>query len=85
MQHYAIVQTFKNVKLSEKERLKSLMETRPTSVIVNCFLMCKQRASITFTLKEALRLWADFTPSWPFSEHYNFPPEVVLKICEVFQ
>lgn len=54
MQHSEITPTFKNVKHSEEERRKTLLEawtTRSTWVIFNCFLMCKQRSSITFTLK----------------------------------
>lgn len=75
MQHHGTAQTFKNVKHSEEERLKILLEawtTWSTSVIFNCFLMCKQRIWITFTLKHLSSLII-LHPHSHFLNTHHFP------------
>lgn len=59
---YGIIQTFKNLKHSEEDRLQTLLKTWTTwstSVIFNCFVMCKQRTSDHFHT-DALKLSDNF-------------------------
>lgn len=77
---------------SDIQKCKALREGKTkisygnTNHFSNCQLLSDVQAkSLDHFHTEALKLSVDFTPSWPFSEHHNFPPEVVLKICEVFR